>query len=138
VDQLPILAHTPYTLTRALPGVPFGEAVARTRSALAGQGFGVLTEIDVKSTMKAKLGKELRDYTILGACNPALAFAALQAEPGVGLLRPCNIVVSADDNGGSVVGAVDPVALFSVVQRPDVAGLAEEVRQRLAKVLDGI
>ncbi len=138
MDQLPLLANTPYTLTRALPGIPFGEAVARTRSALAGQGFGVLTEIDVKATMKAKLGKDLRDYVILGACNPALAFAALQAEPGVGLLLPCNIVVTADDAGGSVVGAVDPVALFSVVQRTDVASLAAEVKQRLEKVLDGI
>jgi uncharacterized protein (DUF302 family) len=138
MDLLPLLAPTAYTLTRALPGVPFGEALARTRAALAQQGFGVLTEIDVKATMKAKLGKELQDYVILGACNPPLAFAALQAEPGVGLLLPCNIVVSSDNDGGSVVAAIDPEALFSVVGRPDVAGLASEVKQRLGRVLDGI
>jgi uncharacterized protein (DUF302 family) len=138
MDQLPVLAATGYTLTRTLPGVPFAEAVARTRVALSGQGFGVLTEIDVKAAMKAKLGKELRDYVILGACNPPLAFAALQAEPGVGLLLPCNIVVTADDEGGSVVSSIDPISLFSVVNRADVGGLALEVKERLQKVLAAI
>ena len=138
MDLLPVLSSTPYTLTRTLPQVPFADAVARTRAALSGQGFGVLTEIDVRATMKAKLGKELQDYVILGACNPPLAYASLQAEPGVGLLLPCNIVVTADNSGGSVVAAVDPEALFSIVQRPDVGGLASEVKARLQKVLDAI
>lgn len=132
---IPAFPPTPYALTRALPTVPFADAVARTRAALATQGFGVLTEIDIRATLKAKLGVDERDYVILGACNPALAYGALAAEPGVGLLLPCNVVVSADDSGGSIISAVDPVALFAVVGRPGLEGLAGEVKERLLRVI---
>ncbi|MFZ5476810.1 MAG: DUF302 domain-containing protein [Myxococcota bacterium] len=136
--SIPTFGPVPYGLVRALPGVPHPDAVARARAALAREGFGVLTEIDVRATMKAKLGAEERDYVILGACNPPLAHRALSGEPGVGLLLPCNVVVSADDAGGSVVAAVDPVALFSVVQRPELEAVAVEVRERLARVLEAV
>lgn len=131
-------APTAYSLLRALPGVPFADAVTRTRAALAGQGFGVLTEIDMRATLKAKLGVEVRDYVILGACNPPLAHRALCEEPGVGLLLPCNVVVSADDDGGAIVAAVDPLALFGVVGSPGMEGLAGEVRDRLVLALDAL
>lgn len=136
--NIPAFPPTAYALSRALPAVPFADAVARTRAALGTQGFGVLTEIDIRATLKAKLGVDERDYVILGACNPALAHGALAAEPGVGLLLPCNVVVSADDSGGSIVAAVDPVALFAVVGRPGIEGLAEEVRQRLLRVISAL
>ena len=135
MSNVPVFSPVPYGLSRALPNVPFAEAVARTRAALATQGFGVLTEIDVRATLKAKLGAEVRDYVILGACSPALAHRALSAEPGVGLLLPCNVVVSADDAGGVVVAAVDPVSLFGVVGRPELESLATEVRAQLTAAL---
>jgi uncharacterized protein (DUF302 family) len=135
---IPAFPPTAYALRRTLPGVPFADAVTRTRAALAAQGFGVLTEIDIRATLKAKLGAEVRDYVILGACNPALAHRALSEEPGVGLLLPCNVVVSADDDGGAIVAAVDPLALFGVVGSPGMEGLASEVRERLVLALDAL
>ena len=134
--DIPAFPSTPYALMRALPTTPSADALVRTRAALATQGFGVLTEIDVRATLKAKLGAEVRDYVILGACNPALAHRALTEEPGVGVLLPCNVVVSADDNGGVIVAAADPLALFGVVGRPGLEGIASEVRQRLTLALD--
>lgn len=126
-----------YGLTRRLAGA-FGEIVERTRAALKTEGFGVLTEIDVRATMKAKLDRDHPPYLILGACNPPLAWDALQAEPGIGLLLPCNVVVAQDgasDGAAVVVSAIDPRAMFSVVGRPDVAPLADEVHARLERVL---
>lgn len=136
--DIPVFPSTPYALTRPLPGVPFADAVARTRAALATEGFGVLTEIDVRATLKAKLGEDVREYVILGACNPPLAHRALVADPGVGLLLPCNVVVSADDAGGSIVAAADPRALFGVVGSPGMEGIADEVRERLLRALDAL
>ena len=138
MNTIPVFPLTPYALQRDLPGVPFPEAVARTRTALAAEGFGVLTEIDLRATLKAKLDADVRDYVVLGACNPALAMHALSMEPGVGLLLPCNVVVSADDAGGSVVAAVDPLALFAVVSRPDIEDIAMDVRNRLRRVIDAV
>lgn len=128
------MSDTPYSLTARL-ATSFEDAVARARAALAAEGFGVLTEIDVRATMQKKLGAETRPYLILGACNPALAHQALQAEPAIGVLLPCNVVVAEDDDGGCTVSAVDPVALFSVVGRPDIQPVAEDVRARLERVL---
>lgn len=138
MSNIPVFPLTPYALQRALPDVPFADAVTRTRAALGAEGFGVLTEIDMRATLKAKLGEEVRDYVVLGACNPTLAFRALGIEPGVGLLLPCNVVVSADDTGGSIVAAVDPLVLFGVVGRPEMEAIAIDVRERLDRALDAL
>jgi uncharacterized protein (DUF302 family) len=125
-----------YGITRTLTGVTYAEGVERVRAALKEQGFGVLTEIDIKTTLASKIGATTRDYVILGACNPKLAHDALQAEPAIGLLLPCNVVVSVDDAGDAVVSAVDPVSMFQVVGRPDVEGLAREVRVLLEQAIE--
>ena len=124
-----------YGLTRRLEGRTFGDAIAATKEALASGGFGVLTEIDVKATMKKKLDVDFRNYTILGACNPPLAHQALTAEPAIGLLLPCNVVVAEDPDGAVVVSAIDPRRQFTVIGRPDVEPLADAVKKKLAAVL---
>ncbi|RME27156.1 MAG: DUF302 domain-containing protein [Deltaproteobacteria bacterium] len=135
MSTIPPLADSRYTLTRTLPDTTYDDAVAAVRAALSTEGFGVLTEIDVKATLNKKLGAETRPYVILGACNPPLAHQALQAEPAIGALLPCNVVVAATDEGGATVAAIDPVAMFEVVGREDIAPLAREVRARLERVL---
>jgi uncharacterized protein (DUF302 family) len=114
---------------------PYPEAVARVRDALAGQGFGVLTEIDVAATMQAKLGKQLEDYVILGACNPPLALQALDAERSLGLLLPCNVVVRASDDAGTIVEILDPQVMVAVTDRPELKAVADEAARRLDAVL---
>jgi uncharacterized protein (DUF302 family) len=114
--------------------VPYEEAVGKVRAALAEQGFGVLTEIDVRATLKAKLGAEMEDYVILGACNPPLAHRVLEVDRTVGLLLPCNVVVRAAD-GGSVVEVLDPGVIATVADRAELAPLAEEAGRRLSAVL---
>ena len=116
--------------------LPYELAVQRTRSELGREGFGVLTEIDVRETLKKKLDVEFRPYVILGACNPPLAYQALTAERDIGLLLPCNLVVYAsDDPAKSVVAALDPVAQLRLAARDDLEPLAREVRRRLERVL---
>lgn len=117
---------------------PFEQAVARTTTALKDQGFGVLTEIDVQATLKAKLGVDRRPYKILGACNPPLAHQALEADPDIGLLLPCNVIVRQEEDGSVSVGFMDPEAVLSLVGKPAVAALAREVRSRLERVHDAI
>jgi uncharacterized protein (DUF302 family) len=114
---------------------PFDEAVARTRAALQEEGFGILSEIDVQATLKAKLGAEFERYVILGACNPPLAHRALQAEHELGLLLPCNIIVHEHD-GGSTVSIVDPDAMLGVVDNPALRAVAQEAKARLERVVD--
>ena len=126
-----------YGYTAHLPGVSFDEARARTVDALKNEGFGVLTEIDVKSTLKAKLDRDFRRYVILGACNPQLAHRALDAELGIGLLLPCNVCVW-EEEGGSVVSMARPDAMFELVNRPDVQPVAHEADQRLRRALEQI
>jgi uncharacterized protein (DUF302 family) len=104
------------------------------RDALAGQGFGVLTEIDVAATMQAKLGRQLEDYVILGACNPPLALQALDAERCLGLLLPCNVVVRASD-AGTIVEILDPQVMVTVTDRPELKAVADEAARRLDAVL---
>lgn len=115
---------------------PFDEAIRRAREALAAEGFGVLTEIDVRSTLQKKLGVEFRPYTILGACNPSLAHKAVSVELEIGLLLPCNVVVhAADDPARTVVMMMDPVAALSLAGNDAIAPLAGEVRERLQRVV---
>jgi len=115
---------------------PFEVARERVVAALKEQGFGVLTEIDVKATMKAKLDVDFRKYVILGACNPPLAHRALSEEIELGVLLPCNVVVYEKDDASATVVAVDPNVQLSKVNRPDMAAFAAEVRGRLEKVLE--
>ena len=113
---------------------PYEAAVEQVTAALKEQGFGVLTEIDVKATMKQKLDVDFKKYVILGACNPPLAHRALSAEPAIGLLLPCNVIVYEDEAGGSVVSLVDPIAMLGFVDNPALAPVAQEARTRLEKV----
>lgn len=118
---------------------PYEQAVERTRGALQEQGFGVLTEIDVKRTMKEKLGADFRPYVILGACNPPLAHRALEADLGVGLLLPCNVVVYDNGDGTASVEAMDPEAALGIVgDRPAVREVAREARERLQKAIAAV
>jgi uncharacterized protein (DUF302 family) len=103
-------------------------------AALAEEGFGVLTEIDVQATLKKKLGLEKRPYKILGACNPQLANQAIEAEPEIGVLLPCNVILRQDENEQNIVTFMDPEAVLTLVDREDVVELAKEVRARLTRV----
>lgn len=114
----------------------FDEALSRVPAALKEEGFGVLTEIDVKDTLAKKLGAEFRRYRILGACNPGLAHQVLQADLDVGVMLPCNVVVYEGDDGRAIVTAVDPVQTAAAVTNPAVRAVAETVREKLARVLD--
>jgi uncharacterized protein (DUF302 family) len=127
-----------YALVRELPDMDYDDVVARVRELLAGEGFGVLTEIDVKATLKKKLDLDFKRYVILGACNPPLAHRALEAEPDIGVLLPCNVCVSELDGGGTRVAAMNPVAAFNLIDNPGVAPIADDVRGRLQRVVDAI
>ena len=118
----------------------FDDAVARTRAALAEQGFGVLTEIDMKATMKAKLDHDIENYLILGACNPPLARRAVAADRRIGVLLPCNVVVRTDPNdpATTVVEAMNPQLMADITGEPALAPIAAEVTDRLQKAIDSL
>lgn len=111
------------------------EAVRQTTEALKQEGFGVLTIIDVKATMKAKLDVDFKPYVILGACNPKLAYRALQTEPELGLLLPCNVIVYDNGDGTSHVSVVDPLQMMGMVQNPDLNAVADEAEGKLRRVV---
>lgn len=116
----------------------YGEAINRVTEELAREGFGVLTEIDVKATLKKKIDVDRRPYIILGACNPALANQALNAEPDIGVLLPCNVIVREEEDDSITVTFMDPESVLQLVGRPEVQPLAEEVKARLERVRDAI
>lgn len=125
-----------YALVKDLPDLEYDDAVTKATELLADEGFGVLTEIDVKATLKKKIDVDFRRYVILGACNPQLAYQAMTGEPFIGVLLPCNVVVMEREGGGSIVSAFKPTAGFSLVDNPDVAPIAEEVEGRLRRMLE--
>jgi uncharacterized protein (DUF302 family) len=124
-----------YALTATLAR-PFAETLTATRASLADQGFGILTEIDIRATLKAKLDVDVPAQVILGACRPPLAHAALQAEPSVGLLLPCNVVVRYVDDETTVVQALDPKVMVSLTHNEALSGVADDAGRRLAAALD--
>ncbi len=117
--------------------VPYEEAIRRTTEALKSEGFGVLTEIDVRATMKQKLDVDFRRYVILGACNPHLAYQALTLEPELGLLLPCNVIVY-EAEGSTTVSIVDPAQMLSVAGNPALEPVAGEARERLQRVAESL
>ncbi len=128
------MQHTPYAMTEELP-YPYEEAVARVRVALADEGFGVLTEIDVKQTLKKKLDVDFQRYVILGACSPQLAHQALQAEPDIGALLPCNVVVHERAEGSRVV-IFDPARGLGLAGNPALEPVGRAVVERMERVLE--
>ena len=126
-----------YYIARTLT-VGFDEAVARTIASLKTEGFGVLTDIDVKETMKKKLGADMPSYRILGACNPALALEALKLESHVGTMLPCNVIVRDGGAGKTEVAAIDPVASMQAIDNPALKVAAQEVRARLSRVIENL
>jgi uncharacterized protein (DUF302 family) len=126
-----------YGFSVTVPG-RFDEVVAKVTEALKPEGFGVLTEIDVKATLKKKIDVERKPYIILGACNPVLANQAINAEPDIGLLLPCNVVVREEADGSITVGFMDPEAVLKLVKNSEIEALAHEVKAKLLRVRDAL
>ena len=128
--------QTPYSFSRIL-SLPYEVTVTRVKEGLKSEGFGVLTEIDVQKTLKEKLNQDFRKYIILGACNPPLAHRVLKAEPEVGVLLPCNVLVY-EEEGKTVVSAMDPEAAMVLVKNERVSEVAKQVRQKMERVLNSL
>jgi uncharacterized protein (DUF302 family) len=125
----------PYTFDKTLD-IPFDDAIKRVTEELKKEGFGILTEIDVQQTIKKKLNIDFRKYRILGACNPPFAYRALQEEPKIGAMLPCNVIVQETNDGGVEVSAIDPVASMQAIDNPKLADVAVQVRTLLKKVVE--
>jgi uncharacterized protein (DUF302 family) len=126
-----------YTINRLLTDTSLDEADSRVREALKAKGFGVLTEIDVAATMQEKLDRQIDGYRILGACNPSMAYEALQVEPQVGAMLPCNVILR-EVQGGVDIGAIDPVASMSAIDNAQLTEVAGEVRDMLREVVESL
>jgi uncharacterized protein (DUF302 family) len=126
-----------YYFSRTLD-MPFDEAIAHVTGELKKEGFGVLTEIDVKATLKKKLGEDFRNYRILGTCNPPFAHQALLAEDKIGTMLPCNVIVQETAEGAVEVAAIDPIASMQAIKNPALGDIAVEVQARLKRVVDGL
>ncbi len=127
-----------YGFTTMLNGITFAQALAKTIQALKVEGFGVLSDIDVQAAMKDKLGVDIARYRILGACNPALAYQALQAEPDIGLLLPCNVIVRETSSHQTVVGFLDPQIMVALTGKPSVRAVADAAEQRLRRACSSL
>ena len=127
-----------YYISTTLKNTTFSDAIDKTVAALKEEGFGVLTEIDIKATLKTKLDANFYNYTILGACNPQMAHQALQAENKIGTMLPCNVIVQERESGTVEISAVDPAASMMAVQNDALAGIAMDVRDKLIKVIKSI
>lgn len=127
-----------YYINTTLKNTSFADAVEKTVAALKVEGFGVLTEIDIKDTLKKKLDADFHNYTILGACNPEMAYQALQAENKIGTMLPCNVIVQEREPGTVEISAVDPVASMMAVENDSLAGIALDVQKKLTKVIQSI
>lgn len=127
-----------YYISTTLKNTTFSDAIEKTVAALKEEGFGVLTEIDIKTTLKNKLDADFYNYTILGACNPGMAYEALQAENKIGTMLPCNVIVQEREPGIVEISAVDPAASMMAVQNDSLAGIAIGVREKLTKVIQSI
>ena len=127
-----------YYFNKVLEGTHFEEAIERVTEALKKEGFGVLTEIDVKETLKKKIDVDFKKYKILGACNPHFAHKALLSEDKIGVFLPCNVIVEEHENGVVEVSAVDPIASMSTVENESLGGLATEVKQKLLNVINNL
>jgi uncharacterized protein (DUF302 family) len=126
-----------YYLSRTVE-TGFEEAVVRVTEKLKQEGFGILTEIDVQETLKKKLGADFRRYRILGACNPPLAYEALQAEDKIGVMLPCNVILQEIEERKTEIAAIDPVASMQAIDNPGLKRLAEQVSEKLQRVIDNV
>lgn len=127
-----------YSFDKTLTDINFDDAITKVTEELKKEGFGILTEIDVKETLKKKIDADIRKYKILGACNPGFAHKAILAENKIGVFLPCNVIVQENENGGIEISAVDPIASMSSVQNESLAGIAVDVRDKLKKVIDQV
>lgn len=127
-----------YYINKTLTGITFEEGISKITESLKNEGFGILTEIDIKATLKKKLDVDFYNYKILGACNPPYAYKALQAEDKIGAMLPCNVIVQEKVKGEIEISAVDPIASMQAVQNPELGELANEIRNKLVKCIEAI
>lgn len=127
-----------FFIAKKFPNGDFSDMDAKVREELKKEGFGVITEIDIKKTLKEKIDVDFRNYTILGACNPAFAYKALQAEDKIGILLPCNVVIQETKNGEIEVLAFDPASVMMNMESPELDDLSTEVREKLTRVLENL
>lgn len=127
-----------YYINKTLSGISFQEGIDRITESLKNEGFGILTDIDIKATLKKKLDVDFPNYRILGACNPPYAYKALQAENKIGTMLPCNVIVQEKTNGDIEISAVDPISSMQAIENEDLGGLANEIRGKLKACIDAL